>query len=181
MLRVISFPVVTWIVFAAVMWGAHFSAIFDASLENPLIHDLEHIVFLGAALLFWWPVVAADPSPWHMPYPVKILYVFLQMPQNSFLAVAILGASAPLYHHYATLNLPWVDALADQGLAGAIMWVAGDVVFIMAIIGLIAMWMKDEQRKEVRLDARLEAQRAEIRRREARLADRLVRERSGDR
>jgi len=180
-LRVVSFPVVTWLLFAAVMWGTHFSAIFDESLENPLLHDLEHLAFLGAALLFWWPVVAADPSPWHMPYPARILYVFLQMPQNSFLAIAILGASTPLYHHYATLNLAWVDPLADQGLAAGLMWIAGDIAFIVAIICLIAGWMKHEQRREVGLDARLARERAEIQRREARLADRLVRERPGDR
>src|SRR5204863_6642980 len=53
-MRVLSFPVVSWLIFASVMWGIHFSPLFDASLENPLIHDAEHALYLGAALLFWW-------------------------------------------------------------------------------------------------------------------------------
>ena len=35
-MRVLSFPVVAWLVFAGVMWGAHFSPLFDAALEDPL-------------------------------------------------------------------------------------------------------------------------------------------------
>ena len=60
--RVLAFPVVAWLLFAASMWGSHFSPLFDAALEDPLIHDLEHALFLGAALLFWWPAVGARPG-----------------------------------------------------------------------------------------------------------------------
>ena len=79
------------------------------------IHDLEHALFLGAALLFWWPAVALDPAPWRMPHPARALYVFLQMPQNTFLAVVLLNAPTVLYPHYATLERSWgPTALEDQ-------------------------------------------------------------------
>ena len=42
----LAHPVVAWIIFAAMMWGTHFSALFNASLEDPLVHDLEHALFL---------------------------------------------------------------------------------------------------------------------------------------
>src|SRR5262245_60060871 len=105
--KVLAFPVVAWILFAVVMWASHFSPLFDAALEDPLVHDLEHVLFLGAALLFWWPAVALDPAPWRMPHPVRAMYVFLQMPQNTFLAVVILGATTALYPHYATTGRTW--------------------------------------------------------------------------
>lgn len=38
--RILAFPVVAWITFAAVMWASHFSPLFDAALEDPLMHDL---------------------------------------------------------------------------------------------------------------------------------------------
>ncbi|HEY7970563.1 MAG TPA: cytochrome c oxidase assembly protein, partial [Candidatus Limnocylindrales bacterium] len=68
-LRAITFPVVTWVLFAATMWWTHFSAIFNASLENPAIHDLEHALYLTVGLLFWWPAIGLDPSPWRMSHP----------------------------------------------------------------------------------------------------------------
>ena len=89
-LRTLSFPVVAWVLFAAVMWGSHFSPLFDLSLENPWVHRLEHTLFLAAALLFWWPVVGPDPSPWRMtPSAQASCTSGLQMPQNTFLALAI--------------------------------------------------------------------------------------------
>ncbi len=171
--RAISFPIVSWLVFAGVMWGVHFSPLFDLALENDLVHDFEHVLFLGSGLLFWWQVVGLDPSPWRMPYPVRALYAGLQMPQNTFLSLAIFSADAPLYPHYATLARTWGPSpLADQQMAGAFMWVAGDMMFVMAVLFLIRAWMADEERRAPANDARVEAQEAALRAREAELAAR---------
>jgi putative membrane protein len=177
-LRAITFPVVAWVLFAGTMWWAHFSPIFDAALENPAIHDLEHALFLVTALLFWWPAVGADPSPWRMSHPVRAMYVFLQMPQNTFLAVTILNSSVVLYAHYATLNRPWGQTpLADQQTAGGLMWIGGDILFLSAMAAIIAGWMTYEKRQEAVVDRRLDAERAAIRAREVQLAERLAAER----
>jgi cytochrome c oxidase assembly factor CtaG len=174
--RVVSHPVVAWLAFVSVMWGSHFSPLFESALEDPLVHDAEHGLFLVAGLLFWWPALGVDPAPWRMPPAVRALYVFLQMPQNTFLAVAITFAAAPLYRHYATLAAPWLPpALADQQAAGAIMWLAGDAVFLVAVIGLVAAWMHAEERGQVREDRRADEVRAALREREAKLAERLGR------
>jgi len=176
--RAVSFPVVAWVLFAGVMWATHFSGVFDRALEDPLAHDLEHAAYLAAGLLFWWPAVGLDPTPWRMSHPVRALYVFLQMPQNTFLAVAILSASAPLYQHYATLARPWgPTALADQQAAAGIMWLVGDLLFLATILGLVAAWMRHEERSTEIADRRADAQRVEIGAREARLAERLAEER----
>lgn len=173
-MRVLAFPVVAWIIFAVVMWASHFSPLFDAALEDPLVHDLEHGLFLGAGLLFWWPAMAQDPAPWRMPHPARLLYVFLQMPQNTFLAVVLLNAPAPLYAHYVTLERAWGPSpLADQQAAAGIMWLAGDALFLIAVIGIVAAWMRAEARDAGRTDRRAAAQLAAIRVREARLAERL--------
>jgi putative copper resistance protein D len=174
--RFVSFPVVAWVVFAGVMWASHFSPLFDAALENELLHELEHALFLGSALLFWWPAVAADPSPWRMAHPVRALYTFLQMPQNTFLAVVLLSATAPLYPHYETLEVGWLgSALDDQRLAAGIMWLGGDFLFIAAVGSIIWGWMRAEEAATVRSDRRADAELAAIRTREAALAERQAR------
>ncbi len=155
--RVISFPVIAWLVFAGVMYGSHFSPLFDAALENVFVHLLEHALYLGAGLLFWWPVVGADPSPWRMPHAARLLYVFLGMPYSSFLALAIYSASGVLYPHYATLQRDWGPTpLADQQLAGGIMWVGGDGLFLVAVVAMVATWMRAEEAEGKRADARLD-------------------------
>ena len=120
--------------FAGVNWGWHFSTLYDQALENPPLHYLQHATFLVAALLFWWPVVGADPGRWRLPYPVRLFYLFLAMPQNSFLGVALMSAPVVLYQHYLTNLRDWgPTAIADQNLGGILMWVFGDVVFLMAM------------------------------------------------
>lgn len=175
---VLSFPVFTWFFFAGVMWATHFSPIYQESLIDPGVHDLEHLLFLTAGILFWWPAVALDPSPWRMNHPARMLYTGLQMPQNTFLAFVILNASTPLYAHYANLNLGWgLPPLADQQLAGAIMWLVGDLVFMVSMILMLAGWMRSEEREAKRDDRQAAAAMAAIHERELALADRLARER----
>jgi cytochrome c oxidase assembly factor CtaG len=157
----VSFPVVAWVLFAGVNWGWHFSDLYDVALEVEWVHYVQHATFLGAALLFWWPIVRADPSPWRMPHPVRLVYLFLAMPQNSFLGVALMNASTVLYPHYATNARDWgPSVLDDQGLGGIIMWVGGDVAFIAGMALVIAGWVRLEERRTRRLDARLAAERA---------------------
>lgn len=161
LLRVVSFPVFTWILFAAVMWAAHFSALFEVALDNEVAHVFEHGLFLGAALLFWWPVVGADPSPWRLPHPARVAYLFLGMPQSSFLGLAIFSAPGVLYPHYATLVRPWGPTpLYDQQLAGGFMWAGGDLIFLLAMILAVAVWLRAEEREGRLADARLDREHA---------------------
>ena len=117
-LRAGAAALAAWVMFAAMMWGVHFSPLFNASLEDPVVHDFEHALFLTGALLFWWPAVALDPAPWRMGHPARIVYLLTQMTQNTFLAVVLINATAVLYPHYATLVRPWGPSpLEDQQLA----------------------------------------------------------------
>jgi putative membrane protein len=176
--KVLGHPVVAWLTFTLVVWASHFSPMFDLALENEAVHTAEHVAFLAAGLLFWWPVVAADPAPRRMTYPVRALYLLLQMPPSSFLGMAILFAATPLYPHYATLGAPYgIDPLADQQLAGGIMWLAGDVVLITAILAVVAAWMRHEERDAPAAERRADAERARLRDR----ADQLARARGAGR
>jgi cytochrome c oxidase assembly factor CtaG len=172
--NVLGHPAVAWLTFTVVVWSSHFSALFDVALENEVVHTAEHVAFLAAGLMFWWPVVAADPAPRRLTYPVRALYLLLQMPPSSFLGMAIVFAAAPLYPHYATLGSPYgIDPLADQQLAGGIMWLTGDVVLIAAILAVVAAWMRHEERDAPAAERRADTERARLRER----ADQLARAR----
>jgi putative copper resistance protein D len=158
---VVSFPLLAWVLFAAVNWGWHFSDLYDQALENPLLHNLQHATFLAAALLFWLPVIGADPARWRLPHPVRLFYLFLAMPQNSFLGVALMGAPTVLYPHYLTNVRSWGPTpLVDQNVGGMLMWVGGDVVFLLAMGLVVAAWVRAEDRRTAREDARLDTRTA---------------------
>ena len=75
--KVIGHPLVAWLLFTVVMWGSHVSPLFDAALEDPLVHDLEHGLYLASAhaLLVAGrrprpePVAPAVPGPDRLPVP----------------------------------------------------------------------------------------------------------------
>jgi putative membrane protein len=154
--RLIASPVVTWPVFAIAMWFTHFSPLYEAALEDPTVHIAEHLVYLAAGLLFWWPVVAADPIPWRMGYGARLAYVGLQMPVNAAVGLAIYFAPTVLYPHYATIVRSWgPNALIDQQIGGAVMWGAGDLLLLVAVPAVVAAWMRADTRRSRQIDARL--------------------------
>ena len=155
---ILSFPLLAWILFAAVNWGWHFSSLYDQALETRWLHDLQHATFVGAALLFWWPVMGADPARWRLPYPVRLFYLFLAMPQNSFLGIALMSAPTSLYPHYSSNLRDWGPSpVVDQTIGGMLMWVGGDVVFLLAMGLVVAAWVRHEDRRTARADARDDA------------------------
>jgi putative copper resistance protein D len=157
--RAVTHPVVAWVLFAAVMYASHFSALYDAALRSGPLHALEHFLYLTAAALFWWPVIRRDPVPGRFPWPARLLYLGLAMPYQSLLGLAIYSSDSPLYPEY--LKHGTRDSVVDdQQLAGALMWVVGDVLMLTAIGLAVLGWMRHESREERRVDAKLDALRA---------------------
>ncbi|MCL4239803.1 MAG: cytochrome c oxidase assembly protein [Dehalococcoidia bacterium] len=90
-LKILLFPVVTWLAFVVTLWGTHFTQIYDEAVQNLWLHRLEHFFYVGTALLFWWPIVHVDPGPWRIPHPAKIMYLALAMAQLIFFSLVLVS------------------------------------------------------------------------------------------
>ena len=157
---VLGHPIVAWVTFAAAGWIAHFSPLYEAALDHPWAHVAEHALFLGSALLFWRAVLGAA-ARWRLSHPLRLLYLAVAMPQSTFLALAIWSSSRPLYPRYVEIAEHWgIDARADQRLAGGIMWVAGDLVLLGAVLAVAGVWASHEQRMTARREALEDAETA---------------------
>ena len=137
--RMLCMPAVTLLLWIAVLWGVHFTPLYEAALEHPLVHVAEHALLLAAGTLFWIPVVAPPPLP-APSHAVRTLYLFIALPQGALLAVALLAAPRPLYAHYAGPG-----ALADQHAAAAVMWMGGGALLLAAFLGVLARWAVRER------------------------------------
>jgi putative membrane protein len=149
----LTFPVVSWALFVAVMWGSHYSGLYEAALEHPAIHTLEHALYLGAAFVFWLPVTGMEPSRWRLAYPARLLYLFLAAGQNAFLGASLYQSGSVLYPHYAARGASADAALADQQLGGEAMWILGALASLVAVLLVVAAWMRSEERAARRLEA----------------------------
>jgi putative copper resistance protein D len=149
---------VGWTVFAVVMWATHFSPLFNAALENEALHSGEHLLYLVAGLLFWWPVIGADPVRWRLSPVARMAYLAAQMPFNTAVGLAIYFAPAILYPHYASIGRTWgPDPLTDQQLAGIVMWGAGDVILLGALVIAIEAWLRADEKRSRRTRERAAA------------------------
>ena len=152
--RLLTAPVVAWAQFALVLWVSHFSPLYEAAVRSGAVHALEHLLYVVSAVLFWSPVVGIDPSPKRLPHPARLLYLFLAMPQASFLGLAMWGTSRVLYPSYQAALGP-AAALDDQHLAGTIMGSAGMLIMVPALGLVLLDWLQREEREATRIDAHL--------------------------
>jgi len=161
-LRVIGHPLVAWVLFTLTLYGLYFSPLFDLTLRQPLVHDLVHLHFLAAGLLFWWPLVGLDPARWRLPHIARLLFVFLMVPFHAFLGVAIMNSGRVLAPTLESFQRTWGPTpLADQQTGGAILWGAGDLIALLAVLGILISWASYEEKVvNVREDRRVARERA---------------------
>ena len=149
--KAISWPPVGWTFFAVVMWATHFSPLYNAALENQALHSAEHLLYLIAGVLFWWPVIGADPIRWRLSPIARMAYLAAQMPFNTAVGLAIYYAPTILYPHYALLGRTWgPDPLTDQQVAGIVMWGFGDVILLGALVLAVEAWLRADEKRSRR-------------------------------
>lgn len=146
-------PAICWVLFilSNVLW--HFPPFYELALGSPGWHEIEHLCFLGTALLFWWHVVQPWPSRPHWPRWAMIPYLLLADLQNTALAAFLSFYDRVLYPTYENApRLGSLNPLDDQAGAGAIMWVPGSVAFLVpaAVIAIQFLSPKRRYAPEVR-------------------------------
>ena len=71
----LSHPVVALLVFIGTTLVWHTPTAYEAALRSRDWHDLEHAMFLGAAMLFWYPVLSPWPARRSASSPAMVLYL----------------------------------------------------------------------------------------------------------
>jgi putative membrane protein len=138
----VSNAFVAWIIHLAALWIWHIPALFEATLDNDLIHALQHISFLFSALLFWWAAFYGRQRA--LGYGLAIVYMFTTALQSGLLGVLLSVSSRLWYPAYGDRALDWgLTPLEDQQLGGLIMWIPAGVVYIIAALALTAGWLRE--------------------------------------
>jgi cytochrome c oxidase assembly factor CtaG len=150
----LTHPVVSWLLFAAVLVGTHFSPFFEYALRHPLVHDfVEHPLYLGVALLFYYPLLPGNPSPQRLAPAWRALSLFLMMIPETMTGFFIYASNYLLYPFYGVVQRPFGPApLADQQLAGALMWSGSMLIDSVWVTVAVLEWLKSEERRAHRID-----------------------------
>jgi putative membrane protein len=150
-LKLLTQPIVAWTLFVLNLWVWHQPPAYQAALESELVHYAQHLLFFLSAVLFWWPVIGPAPLRSRLPYPARMLYVFVTWLPNSVLGAGFTFAPNVMMSFYEARPRHWgIDPLADQQLAGLIMWIPGDSIYAAAMIVLLLATLRQEDRREAR-------------------------------
>jgi cytochrome c oxidase assembly factor CtaG/polyferredoxin len=134
----LTHPVTGWLAMVLLTWGWHLPVTYQLALEVPAWHVVEHMCFLWGGILFWWSVVA--PYPWRSPWPriVMPLYLLSADVANTIVAAILAFSPGAIYPWYeSTAPIFGVSALTDQQEAAAIMWVPGQLVYLIPAVVIL--------------------------------------------
>jgi putative membrane protein len=145
-LRSLRHPATAWLLHVGALWFWHAAGPYDAAVDNHVLHVLEHATFLVTGVLFWRVVITTRDVD-RTPYGLGILLVFAMGMQSTFLSALLTFAREPWYSAYAVTTDAWgLDPLADQQLAGVVMWIPAGLVYVGAGLGLLVLWMRAGER-----------------------------------
>jgi putative membrane protein len=135
-------PVMAWFLHVSVVWAWHVPGAYQAGLEHPPVHWLQHASFLGTALLFWW--VALEPGVRRrLARGADALFLVGAWVQSGALGALFTFAAVPIYPAYAMqAALLGVDPMKDQQVAGLIMWIPAGFVYLGGACVLFVSWLR---------------------------------------
>ena len=149
--RFLTHPAAAFAVYNVVYIGWHFPGMYNLALEVHALHIGQHLMFIAAAVMMWWPVVSPVPELDRLTSPMKVLYIFAFGIPMSVVAAFVTLATTPLYPWYEAAPRLWgLTPIADQQMAGAIMWVPGMIVYWTAMTVVFLRWAGREERQDAK-------------------------------
>lgn len=135
-------PVVSFALYNGVLLGWHLPVLYDLTLRSQLVHDLEHGLFFGTAILFWRHLLPAGRRS-TLSDAARVAYGAAAIVAAWVLGVVLASAAHPLYAAYQAVDgRPLgLSALADQQLAAGVMWVPACIPYTLAILVAAYRWL----------------------------------------
>ena len=153
-LRIVcTHPALCWLAGSLTVIAWHVPAVFEIALHAPGWHEFEHVSFFIAGILFWWPVIRPWPTlanslRWSIP-----VYLFLATMPCDALSAFLAFCGHVVYAQYLSADRPFgLSALADQELAGALMWFTVTFAYLVPALILTAQLISGERRRAPKLE-----------------------------
>jgi cytochrome c oxidase assembly factor CtaG len=151
-------PAVAWGLGIGAMAVWHVPALYNAALAHGGVHVAQHLSFLVTSTIFWWPALAPADDARLDPLPT-VLYLVAAALAGSVLGIVVTFAQVGLYPAYLhpadrlgiepLIRNGWgLSPSVDQELGGLLMWIPGGLVYLCAILGVMARWYRTAEQME---------------------------------
>ena len=150
--RAMTEPVPAQLIAGLVMVAWHLPPLYDATLYSGPLHVVEHLMFIGAGLVMYWPMLDATSANarWCMSPGAKLIYMLVATLPQDGVALALIFSRVPFYEYYihAPRLIPSLTPLIDQTVAGAVLMVLGKATLAVAAIAVFVRWFGSEERAD---------------------------------
>ena len=133
--------VACFVIFNLVLAFWHLPPLYNLALAYHSVHITQHLMFIAASVLMWWPMMSPLPELPRAPYPAQMVYCFLMVIPMSIISIYIVMAENLLYPAYAIApRIMGITPIDDQQYGGLIMWVPGGVFFYAVMTVIFFKW-----------------------------------------
>ena len=143
----LSSPPAVWMTFALGFWVWHVPVLYDAAVRHAPVHAIEHLTFIAIGMQFWWLIIRRAGHR-HFPDPAAIVFVFTTMLQQTLLGALLTFSTVPWYAAYGDRAAWHLSQIADQELAGLIMWMPSNALYLVVTGALLVRWLRKEERDD---------------------------------
>ena len=160
-------PVTAIVIWLGTMYLWHIPALYDAALQHPLVHVLEHFSFFAAGLALWWPLVQPIPMRRSLTGLQPLAYIATAKGSLAALGLVLAWSSTAFYPFYEDVPRIWnLSAVEDQNVAGAIMMVEQSMTLVLVLVWVFVRMLtrseEDEQRRERLEEAQVPASNVDV-------------------
>jgi putative membrane protein len=146
-------PFAAFLVHGVVIWTWHIPSLFQATLRSELVHALQHLSFFGSAVLFWWSIIHVRARSRR---GAGIMSLFATAVHTSVLGALMTFSRTPWYPSYGAFADRWgLSPLADQQLAGLVMWIPASVVYLVACLCVAYRYLRESESTVVQTERAL--------------------------
>jgi putative membrane protein len=155
-IRAVTEPVAAQVIAGAVMVGWHLPPLYNATLDSEGLHVVEHLTFIAAGLVLFWPMleVTSARARRQMSPGIKLLYMLVATLPQDGVALVLIFSRVPFYEYYthAPRLIASLTPLIDQTLAGAVLMTVGKATMVVAAFAVFVRWFGSERRVDQTLN-----------------------------
>jgi putative membrane protein len=147
----LAHPVFAIALYVTMMWVWHIPAMYDAALEHPVVHILEHLAFGIAGGLYWWHLLSPIRSRKRLGGMGPVVYMVATKLLVGLLGIGLAFAPDAIYDFYERQPGYWgISPGTDQAIGGLIMATEQSIVMGIALVYLFVRALAESERKNQR-------------------------------
>ena len=140
--QLLTKPVGAMITYSVVIGVWHAPWLYDWALQNKFVHILEHLMFFGAAVIYWWPILSPSKLLPRSSHGAQMLYLLAVQIAMTPVFAYVTFTTDILYptYEFAPRLFPTFSPGDDQLLAGVMMKIGGMATSIATFTWVFFHW-----------------------------------------